>query len=163
MSWKLYAAAASALCLAAGLPARAQNFLGADFNRMNNDLTAQMNARMAQQQQQIVQNNLNDPQVMAAYRAGVCGPGLTPQQFAYKYAATGGCTAQGYANYNNTSRQIANSDAAAMQRYRDAQAARAEAMAAQRQGYANNQYQQGMMLGGWRWVQTPSGPLWYRP
>ena len=157
------AAAIAFAALSAAPAAHAQNFLNTNLTAMNNQFNQRMNAQMAQQRNAIVQRNLTDPRVMAAYRAGVCGYGLTPQQFAYKYAATGGCTAQGYANYNNTSRAIAANEGAAMQRYRMAQADRAEAMAAQQRGFYNNQYQRGMQLGGWRYTGVPGGTLWYRP
>lgn len=159
----LLATVAIALCAVPAAQAQGMpDFTRMNLNGVNSNFNARLNGAMAQRQQQIVQDNLNNPQAMAAYRAGACGPGLTPQQFAYKYAATGGCTPQGYANYNNTTRQIAANDQAAYQRYQAAQAARAQAMAQQQQGFANNQYQTGMQLGGWRYSQT-NPTIWYRP
>ena len=160
-------AAVAALGAALAPAAQAQgmpDFTRMDLSRMNNNFNNQMNAQMAQRQQQIVQSNLNNPQVMAAYRAGVCGPGLTPQQFAYKYAATGGCTPQGYANYNRTTQQITANDAAAYRNYQAAQAQRSQAMAAQQQGFYNNQNQAGMQLRGCQYGQNSMGQVvWFCP
>ena len=154
--------------LAAAVPAaRAQglpDFTRMNLNQMNNNFNAQLNNQMAQRQQQMVQSNLNNPQVMAAYRAGVCGPGLTPQQFALKWAATGGCTPQGYANYNRTTQQITANDAAAYRNYQAAQAQRSQAMAQQQQGFYNNQYQAGMQLRGCQYGQNNMGQVvWFCP
>lgn len=96
-----WAAAALALAPAA---ARAQ-FANMDINALNAQMNARMNQQMAQQQNSIVASVLNNPQAMALYPT--CGRGLTPQQFAYKYAATGGCTAAGYRAYMNQSQQMA--------------------------------------------------------
>lgn len=134
-----------------------------DLTAWYNNQVAQQNAYFNQMQGQMVQQNLNDPQVMAAYRAGACGYGLTPQQFATKWAATGGCTVQGIQSYMNNRDQNAARQQQAWQGYQQAQAARAQAMQAQQQGFANNQYRAGMQLGGWNYNYLPGGGYyWYR-
>ncbi len=101
---RLAAALAAALLALAPAAAQAQ-FANMDINALNAQMNARMNQQMNQQQNSITANVLNNPQAMALYPT--CGRGLTPQQFAYKYAATGGCTAAGYRAYMNQSQQIA--------------------------------------------------------
>ena len=149
-------AAATALIVAS--TAQAQ-----DLTAWYNNQVAQQNAMFNRMQGQMVQQNLNNPQVMAAYRAGACGPGLTPQQFATKWAATGGCKVQGMQYYMNNRDQNAARQQQAWQGYQQAQAARAQAMQAQQQGFAMTQYQAGMQLGGWNYKYLPrGGTYWYR-
>ncbi|GJD53094.1 hypothetical protein OPKNFCMD_5865 [Methylobacterium crusticola] len=150
---------ALAVTMVVGIPqVRAQ-----DLTAWYNNQVAQQNAYFNQMQAGMVQSNLNNPQVMAAYRAGACGPGLSPQQFAYKWAATGGCTVQGMQAYMNNRDQNAARDQASWQGYQQAQMARAQAMQAQQQGFSGNQYQSGMQLGGWRYGYAPNGQVvWYR-
>lgn len=94
------AVAIAAAALTAAGAAKAQ-----DLNAMNNAFNAQLNAAMGRVQGNIVNQNMNDPRVVAAWRQNPRGMSL--QQYAYAYAATGGFTPQGMANYNNTSQNIA--------------------------------------------------------
>ncbi len=112
------ALAVSAAVCAAPSAAAAQNFLNMDLNAMNQQFNARMNQQMATQQEQVIQQVLRSPQAMAMYPT--CGRGLTPRQFAYKYAATGGCTAAGAQAYMRQSQDIARRDQQAFQGYQGA-------------------------------------------
>ena len=90
---------ALAVALAAAPAAASAQFANMDLNAMNNAFNARMNGQMAQQQNNITRQVLSDPRAMALYPT--CGRGLTREQFAYKYAATAGCTAQGARAYMN--------------------------------------------------------------
>ena len=163
MSLKIAALALAAAVLAAPA-ANAQNFLGMNLTALNNQFAARQNAQMGDNLRGMVASNLNNPQVMAAYRAGVCGPGLTPQQFALKYAALGGCTAQGYYNYNATSAGIAQQQQTAMAGLQGAVQNRQDAMNGLFAGQAGIANQRGMLNGGYRYNTQPNGyTYWYRP
>jgi hypothetical protein len=152
------ALAAAPAAHAQGLP----DFTRMNLNQMNQNFNNGLNAQMMQRQQQIVGQNMNDPRVIAAYRQNPRG--MSFPQFAYMYGATAGFTPQGMANYNNTSNQIAANDAAAFRSYQQAQAARAQAMQQQQQGFYNNQYQAGMQLRGCQYRQNNMGQVvWFCP
>ncbi|MBL8590960.1 MAG: hypothetical protein JNK46_20680 [Methylobacteriaceae bacterium] len=130
-----------------------------DLNAMNNAFNARMNAQMGAMQNSIIQQNLNNPQVMAMYRQHLAQGGrMSPQQFAYAYAATGGFSAQGYANYQATSNQIAAQQQQAMQGYRAAQDASRQAIGAWNQGFSNNMQEAGRnLMGQGSYVDPRSG------
>ncbi len=130
-----------------------------DLNAMNNAFNAQLNAQMGATQNSIIRRNLADPHVMALYRQHLAQGGrMTPEQFAYAYAATGGFTPQGYANYNNTSRQIGEQLQGSMQGLRNAEAARAQAQGQWSAGYINNQQEAGRgLMGQGSYVDPRSG------
>ena len=160
----LAAAALIAASALAGAPAQAQNFLGMDLNRMNDDFNRRQNEQIVNRQYQIQQSVLNNPQAMAAYRAGVCGPGLTPQQFAYKYAALGGCTPQGYGNYMATSNGIAQQQANAWAGYQGAVQNRRDAMNGMFAGQQGIATDRGRLLAGCGYRTFPNGfTQWYCP
>ena len=130
----------AAVLLAA--PAAAQ-----DLTAQNNAFNARMNAQIAAMNRNIVTTNVRDPRVIAAWH-GPCGRGLTLQQFAYKYAATGGCSAQGYANYAHTSTVTVQQQHAAMA---DANAGLEnyhQAYGRYTGGYVANQQEAGRILAG---------------
>ena len=134
-----------------------------DLTAMYNNYVGQQDQYFRQLQGQMVQQNLSDPRVIAAYQAGACGYGLSPQQFAYKWAATGGCTVQGMQNYMNTSNQIAAQQQNAWQSYQQNRANNVLSMQNMHQGMADIRYQQGMQLGGWQYGYAPNGQvIWYR-
>ena len=149
------AIATTAVALSLCGAAQAQNFLNMDVSRMNQAWAQNQNMQMAQQQQRMLQSILGNPQIMAGHRAGICGPGLTPEQFAYKYAATGGCTAQGYAAYNGVTNQIGNAERAARDGYHRSVEGYRRAYGAYTEGYGNNQVEAGRIMGGTRTFTDP--------
>jgi hypothetical protein len=69
----------------------------------------------------IVQQNMANPQVQTGYNQWIAnGGGGTYEEYAYGWAATGGYSAQGLANYGATSADIANQYQNAIQGYWDA-------------------------------------------
>lgn len=153
--------AAAALLAALPVLAGAQ-----DFTAMINAQMAQMNATLAQGQQQvnaIVQQRMQDPVVQAAYREHVAraqASGLQPwnfETFAYNYAATGGFSAQGVAAWQQN--EAAN-NARVMEAWRGLQAAQADRAAAQAQnaaGFSNNMTEAGNQLMGNSTFSSPNG------
>lgn len=120
-----------------------------DFNAMNNAFNAQLNGQMGATQNSIIQRNLADPHVMGLYQQHLAQGGrMTAEQFAYAYAATGGFTPQGYANYNNTSRQINAQQQQSMQGLHNAETARAQAQSQWSAGHFNHQQEAGRGLMG---------------
>ena len=110
---------AAALALT-GAAAHAQNFLNMDINALNTRLANQQGGRMNQTTNGIVQANVANPQIVAAWRANPRGMSL--QQYAYMYGATGGFTPRGIAQYNQTSANIAANERASVMGLRAAEA-----------------------------------------
>ena len=113
----------------------------------------QQSAMLAQQMQQaqadLVQRNMQNPQVQAMYQQHLAqGGSMSFDQFAYNYAATGGFTAEGKARYFQNEQNIQRRDQAAMNDYRANQAANAQAL--QQMHERNNQiaHQRGNLLNG---------------
>ncbi|HEY4254668.1 MAG TPA: hypothetical protein VGM87_25925 [Roseomonas sp.] len=147
---------AAAVTLSGSWAAQAQNFLGMDIGRMNQTWAQGQNAQMADQNQQMIQAGLSDPQVMAGYRAGICGPGLTPVQYVQKYMATGGCSPQGYARYDQTTNEIGRAEGVARDGYyRSIDRSRA-AYGAYAGGYAANQQEIGRVMTGTQTYVDPN-------
>jgi hypothetical protein len=120
-----------------------------DFQAMNNAFNARLNASMTANTNSIVNNNLNDPRVQAAYRHHLAQGGRsTPQQFAYWYAATAGGTPQGIAYFQATEARNRTNDLNALNGYRQAQAARGKAQADYAAGFQNNNAEFGHLLRG---------------
>ena len=158
------AALAIALCAAAA-PAAAQ-----DYQAMINQSMARMNAIVAQAQngvQQMVQQRMHDPAVQAAWQQYVARSGGRPAMdyptFTYNYIYTNGFSAAGIAHMRANEAGIQQREAVAWQGLQQAQAGRAAAMQAQRDGYYANQQEAGRGLmgqstyqaaGGWR-TQLP--------
>lgn len=139
---------ATAITLSGSWAAQAQNFLGMDLSRMNQAWAAGQNAQMGGQLQSAMQAVFNDPRAVAAYRAGLCGHGLTPEQFAYKYMATGGCTPEGYARYNRTTTEIGRNEGVARDGYYRSIDRSRDAYGAYAGGYAANQQEIGRVMTG---------------
>ncbi len=110
-SISILTAAAMALMLAAA------NAGATDWYGMVNQQAAEQVAYV----QGIVQQNMANPQIQAQYRQALAnGYRGSIDQYAYGYAATGGYTPQGYANYEATSAQIAAQQQNAMNGYQAA-------------------------------------------
>jgi hypothetical protein len=78
---------------------------------------AALTASMQSTENGIIATNMNNPEVQRLYQAQ--GGGMSFQQFAYMYGATGGFTPGGIAAYNQTTREINARDAAAISDYRN--------------------------------------------
>ncbi|MBA2492885.1 MAG: hypothetical protein H0V34_14765 [Gammaproteobacteria bacterium] len=139
-----------------GVQAEAMTSAEMDSVQGKTDIFAQIMAgtdplgqQIAQFQQNLVQQNMGDPQIQAQYQQHLAnGGGGTLAEYAYGWAATGGYTPQGYAAYGATSTQIANQYHTAIQGYWDAQQGSADALAGLNQGYFDNQVEAGYGLGG---------------
>ena len=147
------AAAACLAALAAPTAASAQ-FANMDINALNAQMNARMNQQMMQQQNSIIRDVLNNPRAMALYPT--CGRGLTREQFAYKYAATGGCTAAGYRAYMNQSQQIAGQQQQAWRGVQQAEQNYRNSYNRWTGGYAANQQEAGRGLMGQGTYYDPS-------
>ena len=85
--------------------ATAQDLTQFDFTAFNNAWNADANAAMNAVTNDIVWANMNNPQVIDMYNYQMQTGQFygTLEQFAYKYAATGGMTVEGIGNYIGTS------------------------------------------------------------
>lgn len=129
-------AAAALSSLVLSTQAQAQNYeamIQAEQQKM-----AAMNAQMQQMQNNVVSQNMNNPQVQQMYQQYRAQGGMESlEQFAYRYAATGGMTPEGTAFYYNNERNIQARDAAAVQAYRNNQMQNQAAITQQRQDSAD--------------------------
>jgi hypothetical protein len=81
-----------------------------------------LSMQMRQMEANIIQQNLNNPQVQQMYRQHLAQGGrMSPQQFAYEYGRQGGLTPQGRANAAAAQAQINANNAAANAAYRNHQ------------------------------------------
>ena len=133
-----------------------------DAQRAQGDM---LSRQMAAGQQQIVQANMQNPRVQQMYQQHRAQGGcLSFPDFAYQYAATGGFTPQGMANYAATERQIQANDMSAWQGYQQAQANRGAAQMNMQQHSHNNQQEFGHTLqGNSTWVDPNSGSSYALP
>jgi hypothetical protein len=156
-------AALAVLAGACGLPALA----GAqDFTAMINAQMAQMDAVLAQGQQQvnaIVQQKMQDPAVQAAYQQHVARAQATGQPywnfetFAYNYAATGGFSADGVAAWQRNEAANNAKVMEAWQGVREAEANRAAAQSENAAAFSRNQNEFGNQLMGNSTFAAPNG------
>jgi hypothetical protein len=120
-----------------------------DYQAINNAWNARLNASMAANTNSIVNRNLNDPRVQAAYRQHQAHGGRsTPQQFAYWYAATAGGTPQGIANFQAAETQNRINERNALNGLRQAEEARGRAQAGYAAGFQKNNAEFGNLLMG---------------
>ncbi|MEO5625456.1 MAG: hypothetical protein ABIQ70_05560, partial [Dokdonella sp.] len=86
------------------------------------------------------------------------GGGLSFEQFAYQYAATGGFSAQGMARFRQSEQANQQREQSARQDYQQAQQQRGEAQQAYADGYVANQQEAGrVMQGNSSWVDAATG------
>lgn len=140
-----------ALFAAIAAPAAlAQNFTNMDITGMYNQWAAGQNYQMNNQLNSIVQQNMNDPKVIALYRQMVASGQFQGDlaTFAYQYAATGGFTPEGKRAYSDTSRDITNKERNAWQGYMGAVDNYRDAYNGYTGGYAANQGEAGKGLTG---------------
>ena len=158
-----YLAALALLAGASGLPSLA----GAqDFTAMINAQMAQMDATLAQAQNHvngIVQQNMQDPVVQAAYQRHVAEAqrtGAAPwnfETFAYYYAATGGFSAEGKAAWYRNEAANGAREMAAWKDLQIAEANRAAAQADNSASFSRNQNEFGNQLMGNSTYSAPNG------
>lgn len=105
--------------------------------------------QMQQYEQNIVQQNMQNPQVQAMYQQHLAQGGqMSFEQFAYSYAATGGFTPQGMQYHNQNERNIQQRESAAIQAYRQNQANNAQALQQMHESNANIAHHRGNLLNG---------------
>jgi hypothetical protein len=150
---------AAVLAVSTAAAAQAQDYGAMIQQQMN-----LMNQRLAQGQQmvnQIVQQRMQDPQVQAAWRQYLAQTGNRPAMdyptFTYNYVYTNGFSAAGIAHARRTEAGNQAAEMQAWQGLRQAQANRAEAMQAQRDGYFRNQQEAGRGLTGQSTYQGATG------
>jgi hypothetical protein len=165
-SIKTFRRTLAALAVLAGASALPSLAAAQDFTAMINAQMAQMDATLAQAQQQvngIVQQNMQNPVVQAAYQQHVAeaqSSGQAPmnfETFAYYYAATGGFSAEGKAAWY---RNEAANGARVMSAWQGVQAAEANRAAAQSElaaGFSRNQNEFGNLLMGNSTYAAPNG------
>jgi len=153
------AAMAIVLTLFRAAPALAQ-----DYDLMIRQALARQNAVVNQAQgqvQQMVAQRMQDPAVQAAWQRHVQQNGGRPAMdyptFTYYYIYTNGFSAQGMAHMRANESAIQAREATAWQGLRQAQAQRAQAQQAQRDGYYANQQEAGRQLMGQSTYRLPSG------
>jgi hypothetical protein len=157
--------AALALATAVALPAAAQN-----YDAMIQQSMARMNQIVGQAQnqvQQAVQQRMQDPAVQQAWHQYVQRMGGRPQMdyptFTYYYIYTNGFSQQGMAHMQSTEGGIQRDQARAQADLRQAQAQRAAAQQAQRDGYSANQQEAGRALMGQSTYVAPNGQPFQLP
>jgi len=136
--------------------------LGPDYGAML-DQAMQQQAAMQQQMQQaemaIVQQAMNHPDCAAKYRQHLASGGQMPyQQFAYLYAATGGMTAGGIAQFHRNERINRANEHSTWLGVREAERARGQAQTDLAAGFAHNQQVAGQVMQGQQnWIDPYDG------
>jgi len=136
--------------------------LGPDFGAMIEQQLQQGNqlaAQMREQEQQIVQQLMQNPDCVARYQQHVAaGGGLSFPQFAYQYAATAGFSNDGIARFRDNERRNLEGERRAWAGYRGAQDQRAITQNGYAEGYFANQVEAGNVLqGNSSWIDPASG------
>jgi hypothetical protein len=156
--WVLAATAAAMLVLAAA------SAFAQDYGAMVQQQMQAMNANIARGQQmvhQAVQQRMHDPQVQAAYRQYAAQYGGRPPMdyptFTYNWIYTAGFSAQGIAHARSVEARNQAGERAAWQGVQQAQAERAQAQQAQRDGYSRHQQEAGRGLMGQSTYLAPNG------
>lgn len=156
----LIALAAAVAALAASATAQAQMITDAMIQQrmqaMNNIVQQAQNGVA-----QIVQRRMQDPQVQMAWQQYVAQQGGRPQMdyptFTYYYVYTNGFSSGGMAHMRANEAGIAQRERESVQGLRDAEANRAAAMQAQRDGYFRHQQEAGLGLRGQSTFVAPNG------
>lgn len=136
--------------------------LGPDYSAMLNEALARNNAlndQIHNAETSLVQQVMQNPQAQAMYQQHLAQGGqLSFEQFAYQYAATGGFTPAGLANYRRSEAVIAERDRNAWLGYRDAEIQRGNAQAGYMDAYHAGQAEAGNVLqGNSTWVDPNTG------
>lgn len=102
---KILASLAIAAVLTAPAVAQMPDFTNLDINGMNDDFNRSQNGQMDAMTAAMIQENLTNPYAQRVIASGACGSG-TPEQLAYIYGATGGCSQQGFDRFNGDTENI---------------------------------------------------------
>ena len=118
-----------------------------------------LSMQMQQAEQQIVQQTMQNPDCQAKYQQHLAAGGqMSYPQFAYQYAATGGFSQQGIANYRRSEQANQAAEMATWNGYRNAQDQRSAAQAAYSDAYFAGQAEQGrVMQGQSTWTDPTTG------
>ena len=151
--WQQFTQAAAALGGSVG------DFTSMDLNALNNQWAAAQNAQMQPMLDNIVQQNMANPQVQQAYHQHrMQGGPLSLEQFAYQWAATGGFSAPGMAAYRQSEQINQSKEQAAWQGVQQAEQQRGAAQSQMAAHYSHNQQVAGQNLMGQATYATPVGP-----
>ncbi|MBL8819209.1 MAG: hypothetical protein JNL58_24475 [Planctomyces sp.] len=94
------------------------SFCGMDLNAMNSAFNTGLNAQMQNQYNNIIQTNMNNPEIQRQYQVYLQQGGtLNFRGYCERYAETGGFTQQGYQNAMATQAHIHAQDSANMTAY----------------------------------------------
>ena len=140
-------AAATSLAAVTGA-ASAQDFTQMDISGWYNSQVQEQNAYMNNMQEQIIQQNMANPQIVAMYNQMVASGQFHGdlRTFAYNYAATGGF--QNVRGYYDTSDQIVNNERRAWNGYQDAVRGYRNAYGNYTGGFSENMQEAGRGLTG---------------
>ena len=126
--------------------------LGPDYGAMLQQMQQQqdqLQEQMRQQEMLVVQNAMANPDCAAKYRQHLAQGGqLSYEQFAWQYAATGGLTAIGIAQFQQNERANQQREHATWLGLRDAETQRAAAQQQYAEGYQRNLQHAGDNLQG---------------
>jgi hypothetical protein len=136
--------------------------LGPDYGAMINEMQQRqqlMNQQMQRTEMQVVQRTMQDPNCQAMYRQHRAGGGtLSFQQFAYRYAATGGFSQEGMRRYRQSESDNQMRERNAVAGLRNAEQQRGAAQQDWAAGYARNQAEAGLVTQGQSsWVDPATG------
>lgn len=144
---------------AAALSGSMTDFSGMDLNALNNQWAAAQNAQMQPILTNIVQQNMNNPQVQQAYHQHrMQGGQLSLEQYAYQWAATGGFTPPGMAAYQQSEQANQAKEQAAWQGLQQAEHQRGAAQSEMAAHYSHNHQVAGQNLMSQATYATPAGP-----
>jgi hypothetical protein len=134
--------------MAAAGAASAQDFTQMDITGAYNNWAAGQNYQMQSGLNDIISQNMQNPQVIAMYNQSVASGQFSGslEQFAYNYAATGGF--QNVQGYYNTSNDIVNKEKNAWAGYQGAVTNYNNAYGAYTGGFSNNMTEAGNGLMG---------------
>lgn len=136
-----------ALSLAAAAPVAAQDFTQMDITGMNNQWAGGQNDAMTTITNDMVSQNVTNPQVQAMYyQAQQQGYPGTIEQFAYLYMENGGFTQEGIQRNRQVTNDINNQTQKQNSDYLNSQGAYADAYGAYTQGFSNNMNEGGLGL-----------------
>jgi hypothetical protein len=141
------------------------DFTSMDVNGMFNSWNTQLNTQIDQSQQQLIAQVLQDPNFQSMYQQYLASGGTaTPEQYAYQYAATGGFSAQGMQNYQNSEAASAAKIQGAWQDYQNSVQGYQDAYGNYTGGFANNQTEFGnTLMGNSTYVNPGTGSSYVLP
>lgn len=141
--------------------------LGPDYGSMIQEQLQRgqaMQYQMQQKQQQIVTQVMQDPRFQAKYRQyRAQGGQMSPQQYAYNYAATAGYTPDGINRFRKIEGDNQRREGQALRGLRQAEGARGQAQMDYSYGYQRNNNEFGNLLRGNSTYVAPNGQNYVLP